>query len=263
MALGIFDSGVGGLTVWQALQPTATEHIIYFGDTIHVPYGDKAPEELLGIFRRIMAFFVQKRVGAVVVACNTMSAVAVPQVKEPPVPLFNMIDAAVAQALPVTKGRIGVMATRATTESGAYPRALKAADPSLEVVSQACPKLVPLIEAGYCTGPVVRQAVAEYVVPLLEAEVDTIILGCTHYPFILPEIRRLVGSKVTILDPAQQVRAAVGAFFQGRQAQCAPGECKTEFWVSGDPWQFQGLVKAFLGLEVPAVRRYSATGDVM
>jgi len=263
MALGILDSGVGGLTVWQALHPVATEHIIYFGDTIHVPYGDKSPEELFGYFQRIMAFFEQKQVNAVVVACNTMSAVVVPRISEPPLPLFNMIDAAVAQALPVTKGRVGVLATRATTESGAYPRAFQAVVPNVEVVSQACPKLVPLIEAGYSGGPVVREAVVEYVTPLLEAEVDTIILGCTHYPLVLHEIRQLVGPEMPILDPALEVRSQVARFLAGRPGECGPGECRTEFWVSGDPWRFQNLISTFMDMEPQVVQRYWPSGDVV
>ena len=262
MALGIFDSGVGGLTVWQALQPTATQHIIYFGDTIHVPYGDKTPDELFGYFQRIMAFFVQRQVSAVVMACNTMSAVVMPRIKEPPVPLINIIDAAVTQALTVTKGRIGVLATRATTESRAYPRAFHGVDPSVEVVVQACPKLVPFIEAGYRTGSIIEQAVKEYVVPLLEAEVDTIILGCTHYPFVLPEIRRIVGPHMPILDPAQQIRVVVEDFLQGK-GECQPGECKSEFWVSGDPWKFRHLARAFTGLDIPVVQRYRPSGEGM
>ncbi len=262
MAIGIFDSGVGGLTVWQALQPIMTEDIIYFGDTIHIPYGEKTPEQLFGYFRRIMDFFMQRKVSAVVVACNTMSAVVVPRIgPNPPLPLFNMIDAAVAQAVPVTKGRVGVLATRATTESGAYPRALQNAAPDLEVVSQACPKLVPFIEAGLLGGPMIREAVTEYVTPLLQARVDSIILGCTHYPFILPEIRRLVGPRVTILDPAEQIREDVAQFLQGRSPQCSPGNCRTEFWVSGDPWRFQNLAQDILGSSLPQVQRYSAVGD--
>lgn len=264
MTLGIFDSGVGGLTVWQVLRPIMTEDIIYFGDTIHVPYGEKTPEQLFSYFQRIMAFFTERQVSAVVVACNTMSAVVIPRIgPNPPVPLFNMIDAAVEQVLPITNGRVGVMATRATTESGAYVNALKAARPNIEVVSQACPKLVPFIEAGLRRGPMIRAAVAEYVTPLLEAEVDAIILGCTHYPFILQEIRRLVGDEIPILDPALQIRAKVAQFLHEHSVpQCAPGEGETEFWVSGDPWQFSGLVKEFLGLDLPNVQRYRASGEV-
>ncbi|NLM38659.1 MAG: glutamate racemase [Firmicutes bacterium] len=262
MAIGIFDSGVGGLTVWQALQPIATEDIVYFGDTIHIPYGDKTPEQLFGYFRRIMDFFVQRKVSAVVVACNTMSAVVVPRIgPNPPLPLFNMIDAAVAQAVPVTKGRIGVLATRATTESGAYPRALKNAAPDLEVASQACPKLVPFIEAGLLGGPMISDAVKEYVTPLLQAKVDTIILGCTHYPLILPEIRRVAGNGVSILDPAEQIREDVARFLEGRTPTCSPGSCRTEFWVSGDPWRFQSLAQDILGTAIPPVQRYSGAGD--
>ena len=263
MALGIFDSGVGGLTVWRALRPIMTEHTIYFGDTVHIPYGEKTQEQLVGYFQRALAFFVQRQASAVVVACNTASAVALPRVKEPPVPLFSMIDAAVRQALAVTKGRVGVLATRATTESGVYPKAFQAADPGVEVVSQACPKLAPLIEAGFRRGEVVESAVAEYVTPLLQAQVDTIVLGCTHYPFVLPEIRRQVGPEIHILDPAEEIRAEVAEFLRDRKPECQPGECRTEFWVSGDPWQFRDAVKVLMGLEIPAVQRYHVSGDVM
>ena len=172
--------------------------------------------------------FVQRQVSAVVMACNTMSAVVMPRIKEPPVPLINIIDAAVTQALTVTKGRIGVLATRATTESRAYPRAFHGVDPSVEVVVQACPKLVPFIEAGYRTGSIIEQAVKEYVVPLLEAEVDTIILGCTHYPFVLPEIRRIVGPHMPILDPAQQIRVVVRTSFREKES-ASPGSANRSF----------------------------------
>ena len=262
MCVGVFDSGVGGLTVWRELQRILGGRFIYFGDTAHVPYGDKNPEQLMEYFWEILEFFEKREVKVVVVACNTMSAVVLPKVKDKVrIKLFGMIDAAVAETVEVSQGTVGVLATKSTAASGAYERAFQAVRPTWEVRAQGCPQLVPFIESGLTDGPQLERAVREYVQPLIKAEVDTIVLGCTHYPFIRSVIQRQVGPPITLIDPAVRIGRDVAAWLRSQNQLTEDAHSQTEFWVSRGPKGFQTLARQFMGLEIPHVNLYEMAGE--
>ena len=239
--IGVYDSGVGGLTVVRWLYKVLPqERIIYFGDTARVPYGGRPRHELIEFSRQIMGFFRKQGVKFVIAACNTSSALALPVVaQESDVPLMGVIGAGAREAVSVTKTkRIGVIGTQATVASRAYACAVKELEPKASVYEQACPELVPLIEAGHRDGEIVEKPLKEYLQPLLERSIDTLILGCTHYPYLLVPIKRLAGPDVEIVDPAEATareardRLETLGLLSGKKA----GE--DLFFVSGDPESF-------------------------
>lgn len=201
--VGIFDSGVGGLTVVSEVRRRLPGlDIAYFGDTARVPYGNKSPETVRRYSREIAHFLVGRGIAHLVVACNTSSAVALPELAATlPVPVMGMIAPGARAAVRATRtGVIGMVGTRATVASGAYEAAIHALAPGARVVSQACPLLVPLVEEGWAEDAVSDQVVARYLEPLLAAGVDTLILGCTHYPVLIPSLRRAAGEGVTLIS---------------------------------------------------------------
>jgi len=211
-AIGVFDSGIGGLTVVKELtRLLPQENFIYFGDAARAPYGSRPPAEVLGFMHEILRFFAGRRVKMVVFACNTTTALGIDGARRQyPFPLVGMNTGA-RVALRVTRNkRIGVIATQATIASGKHGKTMKVIDPSVAVYPQACPKFVPLIERGELEGPLIEDAALEYLAPLKEARVDTVILGCTHYPLISPLIRRIMGPVVEIVDPACETAADAG-----------------------------------------------------
>lgn len=211
-AIGVFDSGVGGLTVVSALRRRLPrESILYLGDTARLPYGSKSPDTVSRYTRKNVRFLVDRGVKAVVVACNTASALALdgPDGLVSPVPVWGVITPGARYAAEVSRGRVGVIATESTVRSDAYPRALRALRPELEIVSRACPLFVPLVEEGWYDDPVTREVAARYLEPLLAAGIDTLVLGCTHYPLLKAAIAPLVGPGVTLVDSAEVVAEAV------------------------------------------------------
>ncbi len=208
--IGVFDSGLGGLTVWRALRRRLPhERLIYFGDTARVPYGERSPEEILAFVRQILTWMQAQPVKLVVMACNTSSALALEQVRQEfALPILGLIlpgaQAALAQGF-----RIGVLATVATVKSRAYSRAIQeysALDPKrfpypVYCWEQACPEFVPLIEAGWLDSPALRQAAEHYLQPLLQKGIDTLVYGCTHYPLLDPILKPLLPSSVKRVDP--------------------------------------------------------------
>lgn len=203
-AIGVFDSGIGGLTVIKELTwLMPEENYLYFGDTARAPYGSRPPAQILDFMHQILNFFADRRVKMAVFACNTMTALGLETARRHyPFPLVGMNTGA-RVALKTTRNKhIGVIATQATVASGKHGKALKNLDPDVTVYPQACPKFVPCIEQGVLDGAPIEEAALEYLVPLKEEQVDTLILGCTHYPFISPLIRRVMGSAVELVDPA-------------------------------------------------------------
>jgi glutamate racemase len=210
-AIGVFDSGVGGLTVVSALQRRLPrESILYLGDTARLPYGSKSPDTVTRYTRRNIEFLVGRGVKAVVVACNTASALALPHL-QPAVPTWGVIEPGARKAAALTRGRIGVIATEATVRSDAYPQALRALRPDLEILSRACPLFVPLVEEGWYDDPVTEEIAERYLRPLLDAGIDTLVLGCTHYPLLVPVLARVAGPEVTLVDSAEAVAEVVAA----------------------------------------------------
>ena len=206
LPIGIFDSGIGGLTVVRQIHRALPhEDLIYLGDTARVPYGTKSPATVVRYACEDTQFLVDQQVKAVVVACNTASAWALPTLERRfPLPLFGVIVPGARAALARTRNRrIGVIATPATIRSQAYTRALLARDDSLELVARDCPLLVPLVEEGWTSGPVTAAVLREYLAPLLAREIDTLVLGCTHYPLLKEAIADVAGPAVALVDSAE------------------------------------------------------------
>ena len=206
LPVGIFDSGIGGLTVVRQIRRALPhEDLVYLGDTARVPYGTKSPGTVIRFACEDTAFLLQQNVKAVVVACNTASAWALPTLeKKFNVPIFGVILPGVRAALERTRTRrIGVIATSATIRSAAYTRGLLARCDMVRVFARACPLLVPLVEEGWTRRPVTREILREYLVPLRRHRIDTLILGCTHYPLLKGALREVLGSGVALVDSAE------------------------------------------------------------
>lgn len=206
LPIGVFDSGVGGLTVVRELRRVLPrEDIIYLGDTARVPYGTKSPSTVMRFACEDTQFLLQQNVKAVVVACNTCSAWALPMLeKKFRVPIFGVIIPGAHAALKQTRnGRIGIIGTSATIRSKAYSASIVARSESAKVFAQACPLLVPLVEEGWTNRPVTQAVLKEYLTPLLRQKIDTLILGCTHYPLLKTAIRNTTGSGMKLVDSAQ------------------------------------------------------------
>lgn len=204
--IGVFDSGIGGLTVvkeLRALMPA--EDLIYFGDTARTPYGSRPPAEILQFMQEILCFFAAQDVKMAVVACNTMTALGLEMSRKHfPFPLVG-VNTGIRLSLMLTKNkRIGVIATQATIASGKHGKVAKEVDPSAAIYPVACPKLVPLVESGRMEGFEAEAAAREYLQPLAEAKIDTLILGCTHYPLLNNTIRKILGPNVTLVNPARE-----------------------------------------------------------
>ena len=249
--IGVFDSGVGGLTVVRALmRHLPRESIIYFGDTARVPYGVKSVETIGHFSTQIAEFLLEKRVKLLIVACNTMAAVASQTIQDlSPVPVLDVIDAGARNAVAETRNqRVGVIGTLATIHSGAYDRAIHGLNPRVTIQSQACPLFVPLVEEGWLDHPVTRMTAVEYLKPLLVAGIDTLVLGCTHYPLLRPLLQDVVGPDVVLVDSADNMAALAGeqlvAATLARTGSTAPDY---QFYVTDVPQRFQQIGERFLG----------------
>jgi glutamate racemase len=210
--IGVFDSGIGGLTVVSALRTLLpNESIFYLGDTARVPYGGKSASTVQRYSLEIAALLLKENAKTVVVACNTASALALAQLTESvPVTVTGVILPGAEAAVAATRsGHVGVIGTRATIKSGAYDRALRSLDAKIRVTARACPLLVPLIEEGWLESPITDEIIMQYVEPLLNEGIDTLVLGCTHYPLLRYALARLLGDKITLVDSAQNCANAV------------------------------------------------------
>ena len=210
--IGVFDSGIGGLTVVAAIRELLPhERIVYIGDTARVPYGGKSKPTVERYSLEIAGLLLEEDAKAIVVACNTASALALPRLVESvPVPVTGVIEPGAQAAVAASRNRhIGVIGTRATINSGAYERALRSLEGAIDVTSRPCPLLVPLIEEGRLDGEVTERIIREYIQPMLELGVDTLVLGCTHYPLLRTAIQNVCGDNVTLVDSAENCARAV------------------------------------------------------
>ncbi len=210
--IGVFDSGIGGLTVVAALRELLPgESIFYIGDTARVPYGGKSQATIERYSVELAGLLLAERAKCIVVACNTASALGVPQLKmDLRVPVTGVIEPGAQAAVKATRsGKIGVIGTRATVNSRAYERAIEELDSDVEVFAEACPLFVPLIEEGWIEDAVTDSVIARYLEKILRHDVDTLVLGCTHYPLLRAAIQRFVGPKITLVDSAQNTALAV------------------------------------------------------
>lgn len=263
--IGIFDSGLGGLSVAaQVLRQLPNERIVYFADNAHVPYGERPLEEIQEFALGITGFLLEKGAKAVVMACNMSSAVALDAARKhyPDTPILGVIEPGAMAAVRhpgsqlsalSTQLRIGVLATTGTVKSEAYVRAIQRLDPSAQVVQQACPKFVPLVESGQADSEEAEAAACTYVAPLRSAGCSTIILGCTHYPFLRRAIQAAAGSDVTIVDPAEETVQALSNTLIERGMAGDGLDTPHEFYTSGDTGGFADLGSRFLGRPIGSV----------
>jgi glutamate racemase len=267
----VFDSGLGGLTVVRALrQAMPDEAIVYLGDTARVPYGTKSADTILKYARSCAAVLTRRSVKALVIACNTASAVGLEMLRaELDLPVVGVIEPGARVAVDIASrlsrerdarsGRIGVLGTARTIASGAYSRAVAALSTRVEVVGSAAPLLVPLVEEGWLEGDVPRMAVERYVAPLVEAEVGSIVLGCTHYPLLKDTISeaatRLSGGPVAVVDSARATAEVVAALLDSRdlRARSTRETAPLTLLVTDVPASFAAMAERCLGVPAPDV----------
>lgn len=260
LPIGVFDSGVGGLTVLKALrQQLPHESFLYFGDTAHVPYGDRPPHEIQRLSRQILDWFVQQPIKMAVVACNTSSAVALDAVRNDySIPILGVIlpgaKAAVKQGQ-----RIGVIATPATVASDCYRKAILEINPAVEVFQMACPEFVPLIESNQMNHSQTRKIVWNRLQPLVEAGIDTLVYGCTHYPHLAAVIQSLLPSGIICVDPAVHMAVAVAQELEILHLKSSQTKPATHFFVSGSADQFARSSRGCLGF-TPEVETVALQG---
>ena len=223
--IGVFDSGIGGLTVVKALRDLLpNENISYLGDTARVPYGPKSPETVQRYANELAEMLMKENAKALVVACNTVSSVAIPKLRANiKVPVIGVIEPGAQAAIATTQnGHVGVIGTRATIRSGAYENALRALNVHVRVTSQACPLLVPLIEEGLLNDKLTDQTIERYLDPMIAAGIDTLVLGCTHYPLLTGAIGRLLKRQIFIVDSAHNCARAVEEMLEQQSLRAAP-----------------------------------------
>ncbi|MDD5645051.1 MAG: glutamate racemase [bacterium] len=256
LPVGIFDSGVGGLTVLKEIVKILPgENIIYFGDTARVPYGAKAPETIRRFAVENCDFLAQNNVKVIIAACNTVSSVALPYIENRcKIPLIDVMKPAVEEALTLSKTcNIGVIGTKATILSGAYEKYIKALCPSARVLSKACPLFVPLIEENILKGSVLDNVIKLYLSGLKCRKIDVLILGCTHYPLIKTRIKSFMGDRVRIIDSARASAYKLRDILAGGNMESRRTSGRTVFYVSDSPESFRRMGKKFLGCEIRGI----------
>ncbi|HEY3378970.1 MAG TPA: glutamate racemase [Armatimonadota bacterium] len=268
LTIGVFDSGVGGLTVARAiLRQLPGARLLYLGDTAHVPYGPRPLPQVQDFAVQIIEFLFARGADAVVMGCNMSSAsgareVAVARCSKP---IFEVICPGSRAARDAsTQGKIGVIATQGTVTSGIYGRTLRALGLST-VYEQACPAFVPLVERGLNTGPEVEAAVAAYLTPLRDAGIDTLIFGCTHYPYLRAAIARFLGPGLALIDPGEFAAREIAAHFAALPAAQAANDDhrRHRFFSSGDPHSLQREGERFLGIPLLSVEQVDVPVEIV
>lgn len=257
--IGIFDSGLGGLTVMSEIRKMLPgEDLIYFGDTAHVPYGSKSKEAVTGYSLDIAKFLLAKKVKMIVVACNTASAFALQTLKSKvKVPVIGVIEPGAKAALSVTlKRKIGVIGTEGTIKSSSYSKALRKLDAKARVFAKPCPLFVPLVEEGWLKHSVTYEIAKEYLAPLLSRGIDTLVLGCTHYPLIKSVIGKTAGKGISLIDSATATAVEVAGTLHGlgyENPKHKGGKCS--FYVSDAPAKFRASGQKFMGEVLTSVKK--------
>ena len=258
--IGIFDSGIGGLTVLKEVRrDLPLENIVYFGDTARVPYGTKSKETITKFSIDNIHFLKNFNVKIVIVACNTASSLGLEAMKKNfSLPIVGVIEPGARAALSATRnGRVGVIGTKATIGSGAYETWLKQLDPKIKVYSQACPLFVPLVEEGWVEGDIVEDVARAYLESLKSFDIDTLILGCTHYPLLTQVIGKIMGDKVRLVNSAEETskeakRLLLEMHLLNEGAKKSP---QIRFYVSDEPEPFRSLGERFLGQPIHSVAK--------
>ncbi len=259
--IGIFDSGVGGLTVLKAVtERLPDENILYFGDTAHLPYGSKSPAAIKKYSLKVGEFFKFNDVKLMVVACNTASVYALDILREElEIPVIGVVESGANAALIEAKNSIGIIGTYGTMKSGMYKKMIRSKNPDIKIYSQPCPLFVPLVEEGWINHPVTKE-VAEIYLSNIKEKIDTIILACTHYPLIRKVISHTLGPGINIVDSAQEVAKAVEEkMVQMNMLNDNDGKRKLEFYVSDAPDSFVKMGKLLLGYEMNDVHLVEIT----
>lgn len=247
--IGIFDSGLGGLTVMRKIiEECPQESLIYFGDTARVPYGGKSPETILRYTVENSLFLMEQNIKVLVIACNTAASYSIERLRNIfPIPILDVISPGADRATEVTRsGKIGLLATKATISSGSYQREILNRLPGAKVFPVACPLFVPLVEENFLNHEATRLIVKEYLKPIKEAHVDTVLLGCTHYPVLASLIQEELGPEVTIVDSASTCANQLKKLLYKYDIE-AVGPGARKFFVSDDPEKFMLLGESFLG----------------
>ncbi|MDY6915414.1 MAG: glutamate racemase [Candidatus Cloacimonadota bacterium] len=253
--IGIFDSGIGGLTVFKEIrQKFPYEDIIYFGDTARVPYGPKSPQTVLNYSIQNARFLLQNGAKIIVIACNTSSSVALEKLKKIlPIPVIGVIQPGAAQAISVTKiKRIGIIGTEGTIRSHSYRRAIQEISPEMKVLNKACPLLVSLVEEGWENHKISELIIREYLTSLLQENIDTLVLGCTHYPILKNVIRKIVGNKIKLVDSAEAVAKKLQDILPNAETETIGSN---KFYVSDNEEKFRQIATRILNKEIEHLLR--------
>lgn len=257
-SIGVFDSGVGGLTVArEIIRQLPNESIVYFGDTARVPYGIKSRETVIRFSVENILFLLKHDVKLICVACNTASSLALPSIKNNfRVPIIGVITSGAREAVYASQNkRIGVIGTKGTIKSRTYETEIKQLDRKVKVTAVACPLFVPFVEEGWTSGEVVLSVARSYLKPLKDAGVDTVILGCTHYPLLKPVIQEVLGKHVALIDSAKQVAFEIKKILTGEEMLNRGRGGKHRFYVSDNPEWFSSLARRFMGRKLTNVRK--------
>ncbi len=259
--IGVFDSGVGGLTVArEIMRQMPQERIVYFGDTARVPYGSKSRETILRYSRQIIRFLMTRQVKAIVIACNTASAYALETVEQEfDLPVIGVINAGARTAVRATRnGRIGVIGTEGTIGSGIYTEVMQRMRPDIQVIGKSCPLFVPLVEEGLLHDSVTDEIASRYLAELKRHFIDTLVLGCTHYPLLRSTLGRLMGNDVVLVNPAYETAIELKQLLESRGLSCEPeggeGE-KYRFYVSDLAEKFTAFATSILPDAVRETRK--------
>lgn len=260
--VGVFDSGVGGLTVVrEIMRQIPEERIVYFGDTARVPYGSKSRDTILRYSRQIVRFLQSQGVKAIVIACNTASAYALDEVAaEAEIPVIGVINAGARTAVAATRnGRIGVIGTEATVGSGIYTRVMQAMKPEIQVIGKACPLFVPLVEEGLLHDSVTDEIASRYLSVLKNKYIDTLVLGCTHYPLLRSTVRRIMGEDVVLVNPAYETAIELRDLLKrngmNRDPEAAFEGEQYQFFVSDLAEKFTDFATSILPNQVKETKR--------
>ena len=258
--IGVFDSGVGGLTVArEIMRHLPNENIVYFGDTARVPYGSKSRDNIIRYSRQIIHFLQTKGVKAIVIACNTASALALDVVRdEIEIPIIGVVEPGARAALEMSEThRIGVIGTEATIRSCMYEKIIRKLNPEASVVEMACPLFVPLVEEGFAKHDVTKEIIDYYLAPLLETDIDSLILGCTHYPLLRSRIREYVGDRITLVNPAYETAMDLRALLQARNMENTDEQehGTYSFYVSDAADKFKQFANSILPYDIDRTKQ--------
>lgn len=264
--IGIFDSGVGGLSVLREVRrQLPAENLLYIADQAHVPYGIRTREDVLAFSAGIVRYLLKKKVKLIIIACNTASAVALKALRKsyPALPFVGMEPAVKPAAEETSTGIVGVLATPATFQGALYASTVERFAKGVKILPDTCPGLVELIEQGKIDHPETREILEKALKPMLEKGVDEVVMGCTHYPFVIPLIQEIVGNEVEVIDPAPAVARQAGRLLEEYDLLTNGGRNgKTEFLTSGDPSEFQQIIRQLLNMESRVEELYWVGGEL-